>query len=116
MDRLWNKTVTVYRRADAQVQRQVVRCCHLEKEDVQKLTAGGTRLQRRFFLAVPGSAGELLAGDRIFAGIGPEVSLAQWNTFTPARVPELMEAAYAKPYYIAGVLHHTEAGRRASDD
>ena len=52
----------------------------------------------------------MYCGDRIYAGIGPEV--ADWHSFVPAAVPMLYEVSTAKPCYWEGEIIHWEAGNR----
>ncbi len=107
------QTVTVYRREGDSIRRTVVPNCYLELEDVERDYLSGGRAERKFLLVMPGQPQRILPGDRIYDGIGPEVTLAQWPAFIPARIAGLVEAEYAKPFFWEGTLCHVEAGRKA---
>jgi len=108
---LFDRTVTVYRKEKDRVIRQVVENCYLEREDALGRDVGGIRKERKFLLIVPGAA-PVCPGDRIFDGVGPEISPEQWAEFIPVKVQEVMEVSYTKPYYWQGQLCHIEAGGR----
>ena len=107
------QTVTVYRKEEDSVQRQVVDGCYLQIEDVQKEHLAGGLAERKFLLIMPGDRQRVYPGDRIYDGIGPEVDENRWPMFIPATVPMLVEAEYVKPFCWQGQLCHVEAGRRA---
>lgn len=106
------QTVTVYRKDGDGITRTVAENCYLELEDVQREYLAGGRAERKFLLVMPGEPQRILPGDRIYDGIGPEIAPGEWSAFIPARVPGLVEAEYAKPFFWEGVLCHVEAGRR----
>ena len=102
---LCDRTVTVYRNENGQVNRRVLTGCFYRYEDV--LTED--RFTRKFLLIRPG-AEAFRPGDRIFEGIGPEQ--VDWERFLPVAVPGLSEAAYATPWHWQGEIAHWEAGRK----
>ena len=102
---LFEKTVTVYRRQDGKIFRQVLEDCYLTCQEHLHREVSGCRRERKFLLIVPGNR-QILPGDRIFDGIGPEVTAEQWTGFIPVKVDGLMEVGYVKNY-----PGHTEAGR-----
>lgn len=107
---LCDQTVTVYRKTGSQISRQVVENCYLQLQDVQEAGITGSRQERKFLLVMPGQTQRVFAGDRIFDGVGPHVT--DWASFIPVKVPGLVQAAYAQPYYMNGALCHVEAGRK----
>ena len=107
-----NQTVTCYRLIDGQVQRQVLKNCYYHYRDEKIETDTGSRWVRKFLLIQPGEKQMVFPGDRILAGEGPEVTAEQWATFLPVNVPALGQVAYATPWYWAGRISHTEAGRK----
>lgn len=108
---LFDKTVTVYRKQGEEILRQVIENCYLCYEDVLQTDLNGCRRERKFLLIVPGDD-PILPGDRVFAGIGPEIGLEQWDGFIPVNVAKLMEVSYAKAYSWDGKTSHVEAGGR----
>ena len=108
---LCNQTVTLYGLRGDQVIRQVVDNAHYTWQVHQVTDEMGTRQETKFCLIVPGSV-NLLPGDRIYDGIGPQIDPAQWSLFIPVLVPGLSQAAYVCPYRFRGEICHTEAGRR----
>lgn len=115
---LCNQTVTLYRLQEQQVIRKVLAECYLEYKTQQDTGSYGTQMERPFLLIVPCWQQDkpeipVMPGDRIYAGIGPEVTNQQWRSFVPANVAELMQAEYVQPCYFGGHLCHTEAGRKS---
>ena len=104
---LCTQTVTVYRKDGS---REVLENCHYSWEDRLVTHDTGNRWERSFLLIVPGETQRVFAGDRVYAGIGPEK--VDWNRFLPVNTPGLSEAAYAKLLLWEGFPCHTEAGRR----
>ena len=49
-------------------------------------------------------------GDRVLAGVGPEVDWDGWETFVPETTPGLCCVQYVHPKYLAGTPCHLEAG------
>ncbi len=109
---LCHQTVTVYRRAGESISRLVVEGCAYQWQDCRVEDELGAHLERRFLLILPGDRQQVFPGDRIYDGIGPEITAADWADFIPVNVPTLSEVAYAKPWYLDGQLCHVEAGRK----
>lgn len=109
--RALEQTVTVYRMADGQVSRREYGSAYLQMQTQAQWDAQGREEKRKFLLILPGEAVSLSPGDRVYDGIGPEVTAEQWSRFIPALVEGLGQIQYVKPYFWQGVLCHTEAGR-----
>lgn len=109
---LFEQTVTIYQLRDNQVTRTVVGGACLQMYTEQAWDREGHGQEVKFLLILPGEDVSLSPGDRVYDGIGPEVTAEGWSRFIPALVPKLGQIAYVKPYYWQGVLSHTEAGRR----
>lgn len=109
---LCDQTVTVYHRQGLQILRQVVEGCYLQQQVSRREDTLGAREEHSFLLVMPGDAQRVFPGDRIYAGIGPEIGSEDWAGFLPVKVPGLYEAAYAAPFYWDGVMCHVEAGRK----
>ena len=113
---LCSQTVTLYRLQEQQVKRQVLENCYLEHKTQYDTDARGSQMERAFLLIVPSQGHEqvaVLPGDRIYEGTGPVIDGAQWRSFIPANVPQLMQVQYVQPCFFAGRLCHTEAGRKS---
>lgn len=105
-----NMTVTVYRKTDRGVHREVLSGCYYEWELECTREAAGLRKDRKFLLVIPRGRGDVTIGDRIFPGVGPET--VDWDRFVPAAVEGLGQVAYLRPCYYNSILCHTEAGRK----
>ena len=99
------QTVTIYRMDKGQICRRVAEGCYYRYSE----EINGQTLGRKFLLIQPGEE-KIRPGDRIYDGIGPEVSLDAWEDFLPQSVPGLSVAAYATPWHWEGKICHTEAG------
>lgn len=109
---LCRETVTVYRKGAGGVSRQVINGCYFEKSRVRQENALGFGWENRFLLILPGETQSVFVGDKVYFGIGPEVTVEQWAQFCPASYEEVGEVAYATPCFRNGRLCHTEAGRK----
>ena len=105
------QTVTVYRKAGDTVERRVQTGCFYRFTDCLQEDDRGLRFTRKFLLIQPGDA-PLYPGDRVLEGEGPVVTAQQWESFLPATVPGLSQAAYAAPWHWEGKIRHWEAGRK----
>lgn len=106
---LCQDTVTVYRYQDGQVKRQVLQGCYFSYED--QATFGENQVfERKFTLIVPCKTQEVFPGDRVLAGIGPEVEASGWAGFIPACVPALAQVEKVRPVFWDGALCHLQAG------
>lgn len=109
---LCDQVVTVYGLLDGKVTRRVVENAYYAYEDVRRETEEGSRLDRRFLLILPGDSQVIFPGDRVYDGLGPEITADAWETFLPVTVPGLSEAEYARVWRWDGRIAHTEAGRK----
>ena len=106
---LCDETVTHYRRAAKGITRQVLENVRLIRQTATPTESYGKSKEKKFLLIIPGDF-PLLPGDRIFAGVGPDVT--DWENFVPASVDDLYEISFTKPCYWDGELIHWEAGNR----
>lgn len=106
---LCDRTITLYRAEKGALTRQVVEGCFLEYDTQCSLVREGKRILRKFLLVIPGDR-EILVGDRVYDGIGPEDP--HWPMFLPAREEKLMEVGYVMPCCWNGQVCHVEAGCR----
>lgn len=107
---LCNRTVTIYRYDQGNVQRYVVSGCFYRWQICQEEKNEGIRQDTKSLLVIPGEAFMPQVGDRVFDGIGPEA--VNWEAFLPALVSGLSELNYVTPQYWQGKICHTESGRR----
>lgn len=105
------QTVTVYRKKADSIVRQVIDGCFLQWEDRIGFDREGFWQEGEFLLIQPGQEQLIFCGDRIFEGIGPEISLVDWESFVPSAVNGLGEVNYTRVYRWEGKFCHTEAGR-----
>ena len=108
---LCQQTVTVYRREENGICRQVFENCFYHFTDVRKDNGGDVRYEREFLLIVPGETQWVFPGDRVLEGVGPEIGPEDWTAFLPVNVYGLSQARYAKVFRLDGEICHTEAGR-----
>lgn len=106
------QTVTVYRRTPQEILRFVLPGCFLQWQQEQSFERLGQQQERKFLLIQPGKEQLVFPGDRIFEGVGPQITPEQWAAFVPERVAGLGQVVYAVPYRWQGVFCHTEAGRK----
>ena len=107
---LCRDTVTLYRLCGDEVRRWALDNCFLQMGEKLVEDSYSPQLQRNFLLIVPPEQ-QVLPGDRVIDGPGPQVGLAQWDGFIPANVPGLCLVQYVQRYYVLGSHSHTEAGR-----
>ena len=105
------QTVTVYRKNGDGILRQVICGCFLQWEDSIGQDKDGPWQERNFLLIQPGQQQLVFPGDKVFEGIGPEITLKDWESFLPSALPGLGEVNYASVYHWEGKFCHTEAGR-----
>lgn len=110
-----DQTVTVYRKTPAGILRQVIPGCYLQMQDSAGFGELGQRQERKFLLVQPGKEQLVFAGDRIYAGIGPQITQQQWPAFLPEQVEGLAVAEYATAYFWQGCFCHAEAGRKKGE-
>lgn len=109
---LCSQVVTVYRKQGQEILRQVIEGCYLQLQQQWQVSELGRRQETTFLLIMPGETQRVFPGDRVFDGIGPEISAEQWTEFLPVTVSGLAEVAYAAPFLWNGKLCHVEAGRK----
>ena len=101
MTGLWEQTVTRYRSDGSRL--VLTHCVYQWKDKKEE----GSRFVREFLLLVPGAA-DLLPGDRIWVGEGPEN--LDWERDVPVAVPGLSQVGWVRQCPVGGQIHHTEAG------
>ena len=106
---LCQQTVTVYRKQESGVLRQVIGGCYFEHRDKRTGTLTGNEQERSFLLIMPGNIQRVFPGDRVIEGVGPVVT--QWEYFVPETVAGLVEVEYTMPCYWENAICHVEAGR-----
>ena len=108
---LCNQTVTVYHKVDKVYIRTVYSKAFLDRKKTQSVDKTGSQDANSFLLVIPGNVQTVFVGDKVFEGIGPEISTAEdWRTFIPSTVPQLVVVSYADPKRWNGEIVHTEAG------
>lgn len=106
------QTVTVYRETANGVLRTVVPGCFFQWREERAMEQIGPCKERKFLLVQPGAEQLVFPGDRVYDGVGPEMTVQAWAHFLPEQVDGLGEVAYATPYHWEGQYCHTEAGRK----
>lgn len=108
---LCNQTVTVYRKQDNKYIRTVYENTFLDRKKTQSVDKTGSQDANSFLLVIPRNVQTVFVGDKVFEGIGPEISTAdEWRNFIPSTTPELVVVKYADPKKWKGAIVHTEAG------
>ncbi len=110
--RMCTQTVTVYRKTPEGVLRFEIPGCFLQWQEEMAFERLGQRQEQKFLLIQPGQEQLVFPGDRIYDGIGPEITEEDWSAFAPAQVTGLGEVSYATVYRWQGTFCHTEAGRK----
>lgn len=104
-----NQKVTVYRRQGQELVRRELDKCWFSLEETYSQDGYGQRLKKKCRLIVPGKK-QLMAGDLVYPGVGPQVSTSDRQAFIPANVPGLSVLQWVKTYYWENEPCHTEAG------
>ena len=64
-----------------------------------------------FLLVIPGASVPVAVGDKVFAGVGPEIaSREDWAALIPSKVNGLVVVKWVDPKCWRGSIVHTEAG------
>lgn len=106
---LCDRTVTIYRKVGALVERFLVENCFYRYETKLCENEAGLTMDRKCLLVIPGNDFIPQVGDRVLEGEGPaEVT---WEDLLPVYVESLTELSYVSPQYWLGKHCHTEAGR-----
>lgn len=100
-------TVTVYRKLEDTVTRQVLENCYMQTQHSSPRENYGKSRLKHFLLIIPGDH-PLQCGDRIYDGIGPKE--VDWQNFLPVTVPRLYEAGSVRACHWEGRITHWEAG------
>ena len=79
--------VTVYRKTESGIFRQVLSGCYLEEKETRRHSTWGQEGAKPFLLIVTGATHQVFAGARIFSGVRPAISPAEWHDFIPAVLP-----------------------------
>ncbi len=111
--RLCNQTVTLYHWSGGdEIARKVIeKGAFLDFKKVQSVDKTGIGESNGFLLVIPCSEIPVAVGDKVFHGVGPEISTrAAWAGFIPSKVPGLLVVEYVDPKYWQGRLVHVEAG------
>lgn len=110
-DLLCRQTVTVYHKEeDGKYSRTVHNRAYLDHKKTQTTERTGSKEANSFLLIVPGTVQTVYVGDKVYDGIGPEISAAEWSSFIPSKVPGLVVVTSADPKKWNGKIVHTEAG------
>ena len=105
------QTVTVYHREKERYTRKVYREAFLDHKKTHSVDKTGSKEANSFLLVIPGQEQLVFVEDKVYAGIGPEISTTeQWREFIPAKYPALMVVKYADAKCWDGRIVHTEAG------
>lgn len=110
---LCKQTVTLYRwdGKDRITRRVIEKGAFLDFRKVQSINKTGSAEVNGFLLVIPCEENPAAVGDKVFHGVGPELSTAaEWREFIPAKVPGLAVVRYVDPKYWKGRLVHVEAG------
>ena len=109
---LCNQTVTIYHWDKAETYtRKVINNAFLDFKKVQNVDKTGSTEVNTFLLVIPGASVPVAAGDKVFAGVGPEIaSREDWAAFIPAKTPGLVVVKWVDPKFWHGSVVHTEAG------
>lgn len=109
--RMCNQTVTVYHKDGDKYVRTVHERAFLDYKKTQTVDKTGSKEANSFLLVIPGASQAVFVGDKVYDGIGPEISTAeQWRGFIPSTVSGLVVVSYADPKKWNGNIVHTEAG------
>ena len=111
--RLCNQTVTLYHwnGGDSVTRRVIEKGAFLDFRKNQNINKTGSTEVNSFLLVIPCSENPVAVGDKVFHGVGPEVtSREDWSGFIPAKVQGLVVVKYVDPKYWKDQLVHVEAG------
>ena len=109
--KLCRQTVTVYHKGEEGYIRKVYPQAFLDHKKTHSVDKTGSKEANSFLLVIPGQEQLVFVEDKIYDGIGPEISTAeQWREFIPSKVPGLLMVKYADAKCWDGRIVHTEAG------
>lgn len=109
-NRLCKQTVTVYHKEGEAYTRKVYAKAFLDYKKTHSVDKTGSKEANSFLLVIPGDAQTVFVEDKVYEGIGPEITTsAQWRDFIPTKVNGLVVVSYADPKMWNGAIVHTEA-------
>lgn len=107
------QTVTVYRVMPDRLERRVIDGCFIQWNAFMAGEPGQLQwLEEGFMLIQPGTEQLVFAEDYVYEGVGPELTLDEWDLFVLTAGRFLGKVNYATAYRWKGVFCHTEAGRK----
>ena len=110
-DQLCRQAVTVYRKEGEEYIHKVHDKAFLDHKKTQTVDKTGSKEANSFLLVIPGDSQTVFVGDKVYDGIGPEISTPeQWRDFVPVKVPGLVVVKYADCKKWGDTIVHTEAG------
>ena len=110
-DRLCRQTVTVYHKEGEEYIRKVYSKAFLDHKKTQTVDKTGSKEANSFLLVIPGSVQTVFVDDKVYEGVGPEIStVEQWRDFMPVKVRGLVVVKYADCKKWDNTVVHTEAG------
>lgn len=110
---LCNQTVTLYHwdGGDTVTRRVIEEGAFLDFKKVQSVSKLGNAEKNGFLLVIPCSEVPVAVGDKVFHGVGPEITTAaEWRKFHPSAVTGLVVVEYVDQKYWNGQIVHVEAG------
>lgn len=110
---LCDQTVTIYHwdGGKTYTRKVIEEGAFLDFKKVQNVDKTGSTEVNTFLLVIPGASVPVAAGDKVLAGVGPEISTREaWAAFIPAKVDGLGVVEWVDPKYWRGSVVHTEAG------
>lgn len=110
--RLCNQTVTIYHWDGGKTYtcKVIQDGAFLDFKKTQNVDETGSREVNTFLLVIPGSVVPVAVGDKVLAGVGPEIATREdWAALIPAKVPGLVVVKSVDPKYWRGSVVHTEA-------
>lgn len=110
-DALCRQTVTVYHKEGEGYTRTVYPKAFLDHKKTHTIDKTGSREANTFLLVIPGSHQTVFIEDKVYDGIGPNITTAeQWREFLPVKIPGLVVVKYADCKKWGNTVVHTEAG------
>lgn len=110
---LCDQTVTIYHLdgKETYTRKVIEEGAFLDFKKVQNVDKTGSSEANTFLLIIPGASVPVSVGDKVLAGVGPEIaSREDWAAFIPAKTPGLVVVKWVDPKYWRGSVVHTEAG------
>lgn len=109
--RLCNQTVTVYHKECDSITRTVYENAFLDYKKTQTVDKTGSKEANSFLLVIPGSSQAVFIDDKVYEGVGPEIStVEQWRDFIPSKVRGVVVVKYADCKKWDNAIVHSEAG------